>query len=116
MHGAAQGSVCPQCGLTKTGSLFCKNCGATLRQPTPLIPSNPSDFKHPTVVEGRKRTTYQKALQLSFVVGVFLEILICALIPDHPVTKLFFGVTMALQAALLITVFLMVIEILRRPQ
>lgn len=29
MHSAAPGSVCPQCGSKKTGSLFCKNCGAT---------------------------------------------------------------------------------------
>ena len=116
MHGAAQGSVCPQCGSTKTGSLFCKSCGATLRQPTPLIPSHPSTFKHPAIVDGRKRTTYQKALQISFVVGVSLEFLVAALIPDHAVTKLFFAVTMALQAALVTLIFIIVIETLRHPQ
>jgi hypothetical protein len=49
MQGAAQGSVCPKCGSTETGSLFCKNCGATLRQPVPLIPSYPSDFSQPSI-------------------------------------------------------------------
>jgi hypothetical protein len=30
---------CPQCGTTaETGRIFCANCGATLRTPTPLVP------------------------------------------------------------------------------
>jgi hypothetical protein len=37
MDGAAQTSVCPNCGSTGTGSLFCENCGATLRTVVPLI-------------------------------------------------------------------------------
>src|SRR5437660_1940496 len=49
MDGAAQTSVCPQCGSTDTGSLFCKNCGATLRQPIPLIPSDRAEFTHPPI-------------------------------------------------------------------
>jgi hypothetical protein len=32
-------SICPQCGSTVTGSLFCKNCGAALRTVAPLIAS-----------------------------------------------------------------------------
>jgi hypothetical protein len=38
MYGAGEGSVCPQCGSTENGALFCKKCGATLRPPVPLIP------------------------------------------------------------------------------
>jgi uncharacterized membrane protein YvbJ len=44
MDGPAQGSVCPQCGSTQTGSLFCKKCGATLHAAVPLIPSVPAQI------------------------------------------------------------------------
>ena len=45
MDDAAQTPVCPKCGSTETGSLFCKKCGATLRTVAPLIPSGGPDFK-----------------------------------------------------------------------
>jgi hypothetical protein len=47
MLGAAQGPVCPQCGSTETGSLFCKECGATLRTLIPLIRPVAPDSQKP---------------------------------------------------------------------
>jgi hypothetical protein len=49
MDGADQTSVCPQCGSIGTGSLFCKNCVATLRPITPLVPPDAFDSRRPTI-------------------------------------------------------------------
>lgn len=49
MYAADQGSIRPECGSTETGSLFCKSCGATIREPISLIPSSPPDFSLPSI-------------------------------------------------------------------
>lgn len=49
MDSAAQTSICPQCGSGTTGSLFCKNCGATLRQITSLVHQTRPTSSTPTV-------------------------------------------------------------------
>jgi uncharacterized membrane protein YvbJ len=48
MHGAAQTPVCPKCGSTEAGSLFCKTCGATLRTPIPLTQPIALDLHEPS--------------------------------------------------------------------
>jgi len=48
MRSAAQGSVCPQCGSTETGSFFCKECGATLRTPIALTQPVAPDSQQPS--------------------------------------------------------------------
>lgn len=45
MSGPNSLSVCPRCGSTETGSLFCKKCGNTLRSVAPLILSVRPDFE-----------------------------------------------------------------------
>lgn len=54
MDGGAQSSVCPKCGSTETGSLFCKSCGTTLRQSVSLIPSDAPDLRHPAIGIGKR--------------------------------------------------------------
>lgn len=80
MYGAAQGSVCPQCGSTKTGSLFCKNCGATLWQTVPFIPSQTVPLIPSQAPDSRQPP---RKIGKLMVVGLFLCLLIDALIPDH---------------------------------
>src|SRR5690348_15938156 len=45
MHDAVQRGVCPKCGSTDTGSIFCKTCGATLRPTAPLIAPEAGESK-----------------------------------------------------------------------
>ena len=46
MEGAAQTSICTHCGSSgELGFLFCKNCGATLRPVTPLVPPVAPEIK-----------------------------------------------------------------------
>jgi hypothetical protein len=52
MYDAAETNVCQKCGSTQTGSLFCKKCGATLRNVTPLIPTGGPDFERRWTVWG----------------------------------------------------------------
>jgi|SRR6516162_5787920 len=45
-----QASVCPRCGSTVSGSLFCMNCGTTLRTGVPLIASAGADSEKPRIL------------------------------------------------------------------
>jgi hypothetical protein len=73
MQGAAQGSVCPQCGSTEMGSFFCKNCGATLRQAVPLVPTELADSSHPSVGFWKQilRGTVKTTAAVAAIVSIF---------------------------------------------
>jgi hypothetical protein len=58
MNGATQALTCTHCGSSAdSGSIFCKDCGATLLPPAPLIPSS-ADVPKPE----RKRTLLKWSL------------------------------------------------------
>ena len=104
MDGAAPTSICPQCGSGTIGSLFCKNCGATLRPITSLVPPDTSASKYPPF--SMRKLIFR---------GIVTTIAVLAMIVFMSDNRASFIAGIVLVAALVIIAFLLGKEILR-PQ
>ena len=100
MDGAAQTSICPQCGSGTIGSLFCKNCGATLRPPISLVapePGGPELQSPPAQLrpyiessESRRNGIFADAIALALI-AVQLTVVFRWLVP-YDETRFFAGI------------------------